>query len=43
VFFAASDSARRTQQIVLALKASQTPGVQWRFERVTESNAGRSR
>lgn len=43
VFFAASDSARRTQQIVLALKASQTPGVQWRFERVTESNAGRRR
>ena len=40
VFFAASDSARRTQQIVLAVKAAQTPGVPWRFERLAEAGAG---
>jgi uncharacterized heparinase superfamily protein len=34
VFFAASDGARRTQQIVLAVEAGQASAVPWRFERL---------
>ena len=34
VFFACSDGARRTAQIVLAVRVSETPSVRWRFERV---------
>jgi uncharacterized heparinase superfamily protein len=34
VFFAASEGARRTQQIVLAFDAAKTPRVAWRFERL---------
>jgi uncharacterized heparinase superfamily protein len=37
VFLAASDGMRRTEQIVLALRPSETPSVRWRFERLARA------
>jgi uncharacterized heparinase superfamily protein len=34
VFFAATDGMRRTEQIVIPLRMSETPLVRWRFERM---------
>jgi len=37
VFLAAPDGMRRTEQIVLSLRPSETPSVQWRFERMARN------
>lgn len=37
VFLAASDGMRRTEQIVLGLRPSETPSVRWRFERLARN------
>ena len=37
VFLAASEGMRRTEQIVLTLKPSETPSVRWRFERLARA------
>ncbi|HZH52768.1 MAG TPA: heparinase II/III family protein [Microvirga sp.] len=36
-FLASSDGMRRTEQIVLAVRPSETPSVRWRFERLARS------
>lgn len=36
-FLASSDGMRRTEQIVLAFRPSETPSVRWRFERLARS------
>jgi uncharacterized heparinase superfamily protein len=36
-FLATSEGMRRTEQIVLALRPSETPSVRWRFERLARS------
>jgi uncharacterized heparinase superfamily protein len=36
-FLAASDGMRRTEQIVLAVRPSETPSVRWRFERLART------
>ncbi len=37
VFLAAPDGMRRTEQIVLTLRPSETPSVRWRFERMART------
>jgi uncharacterized heparinase superfamily protein len=37
IFLASSDGMRRTEQIVLAVRPSETPSVRWRFERLARS------
>ncbi|WP_445501164.1 heparinase II/III family protein [Microvirga sp. G4-2] len=37
VFLAAPDGMRRTEQIVLSIRPSETPSVRWRFERLARS------
>jgi uncharacterized heparinase superfamily protein len=37
VFLAAPDGMRRTEQIVLAIRPSETPSVRWRFERLART------
>ena len=37
VFLAASDGMRRTEQIVLSIRPSETPSVRWRFERLART------
>jgi uncharacterized heparinase superfamily protein len=37
VFLATSDGMRRTEQIVLSIKPSETPSVRWRFERLART------
>jgi uncharacterized heparinase superfamily protein len=37
VFLAAPDGMRRTEQIVLSFRPSETPSVRWRFERLARS------
>ncbi|GEO16767.1 heparinase II/III family protein [Microvirga aerophila] len=37
IFLASSDGMRRTEQIVLAFRPSETPSVRWRFERLART------
>ncbi|MFC1456137.1 heparinase II/III family protein [Microvirga arabica] len=37
VFLATADGLRRTEQIVLAIRPSETPSVRWRFERLART------
>jgi uncharacterized heparinase superfamily protein len=37
VFLAAADGMRRTEQIVLSIRPSETSSVRWRFERLARS------
>jgi uncharacterized heparinase superfamily protein len=37
VFLAAPDGMRRTEQIVLSIRPSETPSVRWRFERLART------
>src|SRR3712207_5250678 len=37
VFLATADGLRRTEQIVLTVRPSETPSVRWRFERLARS------
>jgi uncharacterized heparinase superfamily protein len=37
VFLASSEGMRRTEQIVLAFRPSETPSVRWRFERLART------
>jgi uncharacterized heparinase superfamily protein len=40
VFLAAPDGMRRTEQIVLSIRPSETPSVRWRFERLARTFPG---
>ena len=37
IFLAAPDGMRRTEQIVLSIRPSETPSVRWRFERLART------
>jgi uncharacterized heparinase superfamily protein len=37
VFLATADGLRRTEQIVLTIRPSETPTVRWRFERLART------
>jgi uncharacterized heparinase superfamily protein len=37
IFFSATDGARRTEQIVVAVKPAEVPSVKWRFERLARA------
>ena len=39
VFLATADGMRRTEQIVLTVRPSETPSVRWRFERLARNFA----
>jgi uncharacterized heparinase superfamily protein len=37
VFLATADGLRRTEQIVLTVRPSETPTIRWRFERLART------